>query len=673
MIVQSLAMGGTIYASIAFNQRSRRTRLIDVLCPDPPASPDVKAITANNQVNLVVAAASFGFSLVGYFGYPVLTVIGLVGQGYLAAYFIDVAATELTTERAVKVSVIDSINRTASPLAGRGVLNAAFATLFFWARDIVAQTRDTSKTTITHIFGEASQYVWLQTGDTEVQVAIDTVQVGDVIAVHAGEIIPLDGRVIRGFASVDQRMLTGEARPVEKEIDSAVFAGTVILSGKLLVCIEKSGSETMAAQLSHILSQTADYRSHVELQGEVWANQSTLPMLAISAVTLLTMGPLSALGILFAYPGYDVRVTTPVSVLNYLQIALQENILIKDGRAFERLSQVDTVVFDKTGTLTQEQPQVGYIHTYAGYSEAQVLQYAAAAEYKQTHPIASAILYEAQHRHLDLPPIDETTYEIGYGLRVRLNGRLVRVGSARFMALENIAIPPAMAMDEAHQQGYSLVYVAVENRLVGAIELRPTLRPEVKQVVEVLKQRHLTLYVISGDHAQPTQRLAQELGIDAYYAEVLPEQKAALIEELQQAGKTVCFVGDGINDSIALKQADASVSLRGAATIATDTAQVILLDGSLERLVQMFELSSGLRNTIRVNLGLAMVAPTVAIVGTYFIGLGLTPIMVVSDSFILIGLASSMWPKFRHKLASGEWTLAWQRPRPTAKPALTAS
>ena len=195
------------------------------------------------------------------------------------------------------------------------------------------------------------------------------------------------------------------------------------------------------------------------------------------------------------------------------------------------------------------------------YNEEQLLAYAAAAEYKQTHPIAKAILREVRSRKLTIPPTKNVKIEMGYGLVVDVEEKSIRVGSRRFMEMSGIAIPADIDEDHYHALGHSLVYLAIDNQLAGAIELKPTIRPEAKRIVSALKQRNMSIVIISGDHEQPTKKLAADLGIDHYFAQTLPENKADLIEQLQKApkghdkGQVVCFVGDGINDSIALKKA----------------------------------------------------------------------------------------------------------------------
>jgi len=205
------------------------------------------------------------------------------------------------------------------------------------------------------------------------------------------------------------------------------------------------------------------------------------------------------------------------------------------------------------------------IYPVEPYTKDDILIYAAIAESKQNHPIAKAILEAAQHHQLTLPMFDDVQYELGYGIKVFRENQIIRVGSAKFMVLESIAITTEIEMIEehCHQQGYSLVYVAIDDHLAGVIELQPTIRPEAKHIIQQLKQRNLSLYIISGDHEKPTQVLAQELGIEHYFAETLPAHKAELIEQLQKQGKSVCFIGDGVNDAIALKKSPSIYFTKG--------------------------------------------------------------------------------------------------------------
>jgi Cu2+-exporting ATPase len=461
--------------------------------------------------NFALSVVSLGFTIAGSILYPVLTLFSIPILLYLNVDFIKTGFNEISKERKIGIGVVDGIVASAMLVMRLFFIDALFFVLFYLSQKLLAQTQDRSKQSLINIFGEQPRTVWIKRDDNEISIPFDSLRVGDIVVVSAGEVVPVDAVVTDGVANVDQRMLTGESQPVEKSVGERVFAATLVLSGKIFVQVEKAGSDTVAAQIGEILSRTADFKSSIESQGEAIADRSALPMLAFGAATFMLLGPMSGIAVLFGYFGYNMRIIAPISVLNFLRIASQNSILVKDGRALELLKQVDTVVFDKTGTLTQDQPHVGAIYSFNGYRENDLLALAAAAEDKQTHPIARAVRQEAYNRQLDLPPIDDATYEVGFGIKVEIDGHIIRVGSERFMALEAVSMPASLAalQRSKHEDGFSLVYVAVDHQVGGAIELPPTVRPEAKQIIDGLKQRHLEIYIISGDHEKPTQHLAR--------------------------------------------------------------------------------------------------------------------------------------------------------------------
>ena len=267
-------------------------------------------------------------------------------------------------------------------------------------------------------------------------------------------------------------------------------------------------------------------------------------------------------------------------------------------------------------------------------------RYAAGAEAKQTHPLACAIVQDAQRHHLVLPSIDEVSYEVGYGLKVRIDGRPIRVGSARFIEREGLTIPadPATLEVSCHVQGNTLVYVAIDGETSGAIELHPTIRPEVEDIVRGLRQRGLEIHIVSGDHEQSTQQLTRALGIEHYTAEALPEDRAELIDRIQRNGKSVCFVGDGINDALGLKKAHVSVSLSGASTIASDSAQIAFMDASLNHMLDLFDLADELDFNMKNNL-LTLIVPSGTVLGgVYFLHFRLFATAVVNFVGSIAGL-----------------------------------
>lgn len=248
---------------------------------------------------------------------------------------------------------------------------------------------------------------------------------------------------------------------------------------------------------------------------------------------------------------------------------------------------------------------------------------------------------------LELPQIDDSKYHVGYGITVGVDGHKVRVGSARFLEHEGIVLPPELhrEMDAAHDEGSSLVLVGVDDALGGAIELRAAERPEAAAVIAGLRARGAKhLAIISGDHEKPTRRLAQRLGMDRYFAEVLPQDKAKYVELLQKEGATVCFIGDGVNDSIALKKANVSISLRGASSVATDTAQVVFMEDNLRKLLQLHDVSRDLNRNITRSWGLIVVPNLICIAGAFVAGFGVMHSMVFNQIGGMLALANGLLP-----------------------------
>lgn len=602
------------------------------------------------NLGLVISSGSALFATAGAFVYAPLALLSIPGIVLIATPFFQEAWQDWRTDRKITATTIDSI------LIGSLLLLQSYGTMSFCAilmlltEKLKLRTKDHSKKGLINMLGEQPRTVWVQKGKAEIEVAFGDIQVGDILITNVGEIVPVDGIIVSGVAMIDQQILTGEAQPIEKTIGDPAFASTTVLTGRIFIEVQRAGQDTVAANIAKILNQTADLKTARQLRVETLSNKSALPVLGLSAVTLPLLGPTRAISVLFASFGYELKISGPLSLLNHLRIAVRNGILIKDGRALEALNEVDTVIFDKTGTLTLEQPHISNIYTCNGLCEDDLLTYAAAAEQRQSHPIAKAILQAARMRALSLPTIDEAQYQIGYGIKVNLSGKFICVGSARFMAAEGVALPEGMRalQEQSNEQGCSVVFVAVDGNLGGAIELHPTIRPEAKGVLTLLRAHNLSLHLISGDHEQPTRRLAHELGIEHYVAETLPEHKAELVAQLQRQGRKVCFVGDGINDAVALKTADVSVSLQGASTIAIDTAQIILMKQDLNQLTALFETAHGLNANMQVNVLLSFASGIACLGGIYLLNYGIIQTSLLTFGISVAGIGNAMLPLVRY-------------------------
>ncbi|MBX3014468.1 MAG: heavy metal translocating P-type ATPase [Caldilineaceae bacterium] len=575
---------------------------------------------------------------------------------YVVKGIYKVAYTSLVQQRKLTLPVLSAVNVTALWLGGYYLIGGVIFMLIYLGMKLSFITEDRSHKQLANIFGQQPRKVWVLSDGVEVEIPFEQLQVGDILVVGAGQMIVADGVIIEGYASIDQHRLTGESQPAEKGVGESVLSATVVLAGQIHVQVEKAGKETVAAQIGEMLEKTASYQMDITTKAYRIAESSVMPTLLAAGAALLTVGYSGMVAITSTIFGFNLRISGPMALLNYLNVASRQRILIKDGRSLELLTAVDTVVFDKTGTLTLDQPHVTQVHTFGELDEQSVLRYAAAVEQRQSHPIARAILAHAKEQAITLPKLDETSYEMGYGLRAGIEGRLIRVGSDRFMTIEALPLPDVLqSLQQAcHAQGHSLVMVAVDDQVVGAIELEPTIRPEAKAVIDELRQRGLDFYIISGDQEGPTRQLAQTLGIANYFANTLPENKAQLVEQLQQEGRAVCFVGDGINDSIALKKANVSVSLSGATSIATDTAQVVLMDATLQQLPLLFRLAADMDTNLKTSLALAIVPGLGIWAGVFFFHLGILGAAALYEASLWLGMANAFRPLLTYRTTAEE-------------------
>ena len=598
------------------------------------------------ELDLPICTASVALAVTSQF-IPVLAPLSSAVFLYSVIPSFKSAYRVVVEEKRLGVDVLDAIVVLTCLATNKVLAGTVLGFTLSVARKLVQRTEDNSKKMLLNVFGKQPRFVWLEVDGTEVETPLERLKVNDIIVVHTGETVPVDGEVVDGMAMVDQHTLTGESAPVEKIKGDSVLASTTLIAGKVRIAVTSAGEETTSAKLARILNDTAGYKLRSQSKGEELADRAVVPTLALGALGLVARGVNGATAIVNCDLGTGIRMAAPIAMLSSLTLSAEHGILVKDGRALELLKNVDTFLFDKTGTLTRERPEVGRVLTYAGYSESQILQWAAAAENKFSHPIAKAILDKFRTSGLALPKIDDSKYSVGYGITVGVDGHTVRVGSARFMKHEGIELPLDVIreLDEAHDDGNSLVMVGVDSELGGALELRAAERPEAAAVIAGLRARGAKhLAIISGDHEQPTRKLAERLGMDRHFAEVLPQDKAKYVELLQKEGRTVCFIGDGVNDSIALKKANVSISLRGASSVATDTAQVVFMEDSLIKLLQLHDVSRDLHRNINTSWGLILVPNLICIAGAFFAGFGVMHSMVFNQIGGMLALGNGLLP-----------------------------
>ena len=628
------------------DEQLTRNQIIEIL-ETAMASAEHPAQKDKVDLHLPLCTALVPLAATAQFAAPALLPAAAVVLAYTSIPTFKGARAVIVEEKRLGVDVLDAIV-VVGCLGTMAIFpGAVLCWCLSFGRVLVKKTQDNSKKLLLNAFGKQPRYVWLYRDGAEVQIALDRLQPHDVIVVNTGEVVPVDGVIVKGMAVIDQHALTGESTPAEKGVGDRAFAATLMVAGKVLIEVEKSGSETASARISQILNDTAGYKLSSQHKGEQLADKAVIPTLAVGAVGMAMMGLGGAVAVLNSDFGTGIRMAAPLAMLSSLALCANKGILVKDGRALELMNEVDTVLFDKTGTLTRERPEVGRIIASGYLTPKRILQFAAAAERKFHHPIALAILHKAKELNIELPSTDETLYKVGYGITVGVDGHTIRVGSRRFMDLEGVTLTPEVdaALDQAHREGHTMVMVAVDGRLGGAIELHAAIRPEVRQIVQGLRDRGIKhIAIISGDHEAPTPQLAESLGMDRYFAQVLPADKANYVAKLQEEGRKVCFVGDGINDSIALKQANVSISLRGASTIATDTAHIVFLEEGLSRLCDLRDTARDLDRNVRRSWRLILAPNIACIAGVFTLGFGIMTSVITNNVAAMAALANGMLP-----------------------------
>lgn len=604
----------------------------------------LQAFIEESQRNKRLSLYSAGFFVAARF-IPPFQIAGIATLFFASIPYFKEIGHIARKEKKITVDLLFFFANVITIGLGQYITTAINMWLVYSGYELVGRVKNSTQKLLTDVFDQLPGTVWVVCDGIEVEVPISSLKAGDILVVKGGEIIPVDGYIQQGIAAVDQRALTGEAQPAEKSEGEYVFANTLVLSGRIFIKVDKSGQETASAKIVKALQQSMDFKSKIQLKGEQWAEKATVPTFLISLPIFLTLGPSSAAIFIYSHIGYRIRLLAPLATLEYVTEASRAGILVKDGRALESLHDVDTVVFDKTGTLTDDIPEVKRIVAFEQNTERQILTWAAAAEHRLSHPIALAITEKAAQEDIAIDGVETSDYQLGFGIKVNFDGKTVRVGSLRFLKDEGIKITKKITelQEEAHNAGNSLVFVSADDKVSGAIELQAHIRDEAVSVIQGLRSlgiKHIA--ILSGDHKEPTRRLAEQLGVDDYFFGVLPEGKADIVKQLQSEGRSVCFIGDGINDSIAMKTANVSISLKGASSIAVDVAEVLLMDGHLANVPKLVDIAQRLDAELKRRLRLTVIPSGINLVSVFYPRFGILGSLLLNTGFFFVAARDPM-------------------------------
>lgn len=454
---------------------------------------------------------------------------------------------------------------------------------------------------------------------SEREVPLENILVGDHIRIRPGEKIPVDGKVVEGSTTIDESMVTGESIPVEKTVDDKVTGGTLNGNGSVIMLAEKVGNDTMLAKIVDLVATAQRSRAPIQSLADDVASYFVPAVVGVAIVAFLVwlaIGPeptlayalVASVSVLIIACPCALGLATPMSIMTATGRGAQAGILIKDAQALEQFAKVDTLIVDKTGTLTEGKPVLSNIHSLSGFSDEQLLKFAASLENGSEHPLADAILQSAAARNIELLPVQDFQAITGKGVVGRIDQTEIALGNAELMQDRNLVTDEINDTANLFRaEGMTAMYISVDGELAGLIAVKDPVKNSTAGALRALRQSGIEIVMATGDNLRTAEAISTQLGIDQVHAGVMPEQKKHIVDALKDQGKVVAMAGDGINDAPALAAADVGIAMSTGADVAVENAGITLLKGDLMGLVRARRLSRRTVSNIRQNLFLAFV------------------------------------------------------------------
>ena len=508
--------------------------------------------------------------------------------------------------RKLEVEVLDALSIGVSILRGDFATAGSVMFLLNVGSLLEEWTRKKSLDDLARSMALNVDKVWVRAQGTEVLMPLTKVHPGDEIVVRSGNMIPLDGTVIEGEAMVNQSALTGESMPVRKTIGATVYAGTVVEEGECVLTTKAEGGANRYDKIVAMIEESEKLKSSTENRALALADRLVPWCLGATVVTYaLTRNATRAISCLMVDFSCALKLSMPLAVLSAMRECGASHITVKGGKYLETLSKADTIVFDKTGTLTRATPKVVKVVPFSNCSESEVLQLAACLEEHFPHSMANAVVREAKERGISHEEMhSEVEYIVAHGIASRVSSERVVIGSHHFVFEDEHCTIPEDEREKFDnlEPEYSHLYLAASGRLAGVICIADPLRPEASRVLRALRGLGITNTVMmTGDSERTAAAIAKQVGVDQFFAEVLPEDKAAFVQKAKSEGHTVVMIGDGINDSPALSAADVGIAINSGAAIAREIADVTIKADSLEELVILKTIANSLQRRVSAN------------------------------------------------------------------------
>ena len=525
---------------------------------------------------------------------------GFKSVKYIARGFISL------WQKKLEVSVLDAVAIAVSLI--RKDINTAGSVMFLLGIGEILEewTHKKSVDDLARSMSLNIEKVWMKREDAEVLIPISDIEAGDMIVVHMGNVIPLDGTVAEGMATVNQASLTGESEPVKKEQDSYVYAGTVLEEGELTIQVRKVAGATRFEKIVTMIEDSEKLKSSVEGKASHLADALVPYTFAGTVLTyLLTRNVTQALSILMVDFSCALKLAMPIAVLSAMREASLYHITVKGGKYLEAVAEAETIVFDKTGTLTEARPKIAKIVTFGDRDENDMLRIAACLEEHFPHSMAKAVVSEAKRLGLVHEEMhSKVEYIVAHGIATYIEEKKVVIGSHHFVFDDEQCVIPAEEHSKYEElaEEYSHLYLAIEGELAAVICIEDPLREEAGAVITSLRKSGMKkIVMMTGDSERTAAAIAREVGVDEYYSEVLPEDKANFVEKEKAKGRKVIMIGDGINDSPALSAADVGIAVSDGAEIAREIADITISADNLYEIVTLKMISNGLMKRIARN------------------------------------------------------------------------
>jgi Cu+-exporting ATPase len=451
------------------------------------------------------------------------------------------------------------------------------------------------------------------------EVTLDLIHVGDRLRVRPGEKVPVDGELIEGRVSIDESLVTGESMPVTKEAGAPVIAGSINKTGSFVMRAEKVGADTLLSRIVQMVVEAQRSRAPIQRMADQvsgWFVPAVITVAAVAFVGWALVGPeprftyalVAAVSVLIIACPCALGLATPMSIMVGVGRGAQAGVLIKNAEALERFEKIDTLVVDKTGTLTEGRPAVTAVAALGGFEEAELLRLLASLERGSEHPLADAILRAAKDRNLTLSEASEFDSPVGKGVLGVVDGKRIALGGARLMGEQEVDLSPLKDQAERlGQEGTTALFATIDGKLAGLLGVADPIKATTFEAVKALKADGVRLVMMTGDNRATALAVAKRLGIDEVEAEVLPEDKAKVVQRLRAEGRSVGMAGDGVNDAPALAAAEVGIAMGAGADVAIESAGVTLLKGDLQGLIRARRLSRAVMRNIRQNLVFAFI------------------------------------------------------------------